>query len=88
MGQRRAVRTIELPGHAPLVAAERRRAAGKLDRGLIEIGDPAVGIRGVDGGGNGRQQFLQALLAFPEFSLGNAALGDVAGDFRGADDPA
>jgi hypothetical protein len=72
--------------HAPFVAAKRRLTPGKIHRGLIEIGDPALRIGGVDGGRDRGEQILQAPSALFELTLRFPALGDVPRDFRGADD--
>ena len=46
------------------------RPAGKIDRGLVEVGDLALGVGGVDRGRDRGEQFLQALLALAELRFG------------------
>src|ERR1700756_659802 len=49
MRERRAVRKIKLPGHAPFVVAQKWCSASEVDGGLVEIGNLAGGVGGVDG---------------------------------------
>src|SRR5579872_1508725 len=60
--QRTAVRIVKPPGHAPLVAAQDRLAAGKLDGGSIVEGKAARRVSRID---RDRQRLEQ----FPEGSL-------------------
>ena len=62
---RRAVRAEELPGDAPLIHAKNRPATGKLDRGVVEEGDPALGVGRKNGGGEGLQQVEGARIRLP-----------------------
>ena len=65
-----------------------RFAAGEIHGCLVEIGDLADRIRGVDRRRDRGQKILQALFACPDLCFRFFLLGDVAGDFRGADDAA
>ena len=62
-GQCPAIRPEQLPRAAPLALAQRRAAAPKLRGRFVEIGDPAGGIRGVDGGGKGIEELAEKVLA-------------------------
>jgi hypothetical protein len=86
VAHRRSVGPIELPGHAPLVAADRGRAAGELHRRFIVVGDLPLRVGRVDRGGNGCEQVLQLPLAVAQLRLGLLAFADVARDLRCADD--
>src|SRR5262249_11382705 len=46
--QRRAVRTVKLPGQAPTVGAQ-RRSSGELNTRLIEMRNAAVSVGRIDG---------------------------------------
>src|SRR5262245_3626835 len=48
MRERRTVRAVELPRHAPLVPADRRRTARQFDGCLIGVGNLALGVGHVD----------------------------------------
>ena len=48
VGEEGAVLAVELPGDAPAVLAQGRRAAGEVDAGMVVEGDPAVGVGDVD----------------------------------------
>ena len=68
--QRRAVGAIELPGHAPRIGAQLRHAAGKFDRGRIEVREPALGVGGVDRHRERVDHLAEATLALAQCRLG------------------
>ncbi len=88
MSQWSSVRPIELPRHTPFVAAEGRRAARKINGGLVEVSDLAVRIRGVDRRRDRLKQLLKMPFACPNLPLRVYAFAYIASDLRSADDPA
>src|SRR5262249_15121417 len=69
----------------PLVAANRRRTAGKLNGCLVVIGDFASGVGRVNGRRNGGKQLLQTPLAFLKSALSILLIRYVARNLRRAD---
>jgi hypothetical protein len=88
MAERGAVGGAKPPAHAPFVAAENRAPAGKLDRGLIVVGDASIGVGRVDGGGQSVEQIEIPLLARLEALLGRFTLGDVLETVHATDEAA
>ena len=74
-----AVGVVELPGHAPVVAAELGSAAGEGHAGGIEMGQPARGVRRVDRGGQRVQHLAKAPLALERPLRGDLGSASAAG---------
>ncbi len=70
----------------PLSGILLRGDAAVLEPAIVGEGDRAVRVGGPDHVGDGVRQVAKALLAGAQRLLGAFALGDVAGDFGGADD--
>ena len=70
----------------PLAGILLRGDAAELEPTVVGKGDGAVRVGGPDDLGDGVGQVAKALLAGAQRRLGAFALGDVAGDFGGADD--
>ena len=76
VGERRAVRPEQLPGHAPQLA-DFRRAAREFDAGAVEEGDTALGIGGVNRCGKRLQQLAELLLVGIRVGRGTGLQGVV-----------
>jgi len=79
MGQRRAVRQEQLPGHAPHVA-DFRRPSGEFDAAAVEERDPSLRIGRVDGGGQRLQQVAELLFVGFGVVRGTRCDGGVFGE--------
>ena len=77
MGQRRAVRVVQLPGHTPRIGAQFRHAPREFHGGLVEEGNAAVGVGRVDRGGNRLDDFMQTAFAFAQRLVGLPSLDQV-----------
>src|SRR6185312_14249517 len=76
VAQRRAVGPIELPRAAPLAGAQHRAVAPQFRGGFVVVGDAPGGVGGVDGGGQGIEQPVEALLALARIRLAAQRLDD------------
>ena len=56
---RRAVEPIQPPGAAPPAVAQGRPVAPQLDRRRVVVGDAALGVRHIDGGGQGFDHLME-----------------------------
>src|SRR5215468_5575141 len=84
----RAISVVKPRGDAPSVDRQTGNPPRKIEASPVVMGEPALGIDGQHGRWQFGYHLAKAPFALAEFCLSELSMGDVAGDFGRADDPA